>query len=573
MKKITLLLVCFISFTSLMNAQNSFMGNTQGTPPAIDMADLLERYSTIGNQTGSLNDHFSIAEQRLLNAHFNDVQNRAPVVITQSNSQTIEAGTEIACATPTSFRNNNMFRHFDLPGDFSITNGLTVNAVEFAIGTISTPAGFPITANIYSTTPDSFPGGTLTLQGTAVYNATNADAATMINLPLSATIPAGEAMVMELVIVDDFTDTNFMRFGCNNGGETGPSYIQAVDCGAVTPTPFSDLGLTQGLVWNVLGDDEVGGGGPVVVYGINNSNIELISFDPTDPATTTVIGPSPVTVNFENAGSIDPNDLNTAYVLDNAGVFYSVNVTTGAYTNLGNIPGGWTGAEFDPSTGILYAIDLNTLSLFTIDIAGVSSTLVGPSPAGTLPIALAIDDAGNAYSYDVADDTLYSVDLATGATTPIGFIGFDANFGQGMCWDASTDTFYMSAFNSTAFAAEWRTVDVATGNTTLVGPIVTTASPTQVAWSSIPGQIIASVVENALEGFVIYPNPSSEIINLKSVNTIETVAIFNILGQKIMDMNVNALTSEINVSSFNTGTYIMKVTVYGQTGTYKILKK
>ncbi|MDC8000339.1 T9SS type A sorting domain-containing protein [Aequorivita todarodis] len=241
------------------------------------------------------------------------------------------------------------------------------------------------------------------------------------------------------------------------------------------------------IVYNLEGECEpIGGGGTLdTAYGVNNSNLELIGFPVSDPSTVEVFGDSPVTVNFENAGAIDPANPTTGYVLDNTGAFYSFDVASGFYTSLGTISGEWLGMEYDQASGILYAISLT--DLYTIDPIGVSATLVGPLglAGGALPIALAIDGAGVGYTYDLVDDNLYSIDMATGATTMIGNIGFDANFGQGMCYDALTDTVYMAAFNNGSFAAEWRSVDTATGATTLIGPIVTTAATTQVAWVSI----------------------------------------------------------------------------------------
>ena len=196
MKKITLALTLFIGSIGLMNGQNSLTSSETNSPePSVTIENLLLRLENVGNIENVKNSmlDFSSQEQRVLNVHYNGIQSLAPVVITQSNSQTIEAGAEIACASPTSFRDNNLYRAFDLPGDFGIMDGLQVNAVEFAIGPISTPSGFPITANIWST-PDTFPGGALTLQGTAVYTATNADDSSMVSLPLSALIPAGETM-------------------------------------------------------------------------------------------------------------------------------------------------------------------------------------------------------------------------------------------------------------------------------------------------------------------------------------------------------------------------------------------
>lgn len=192
------------------------------------------------------------------------------VVITQSNSQSITNG--IACAQhPLYSRENTMHRNFNLATDFGITEAFEVTAVEFAIEAITT-SGYDVAVNIYSTEPNTFPGGTLTLEGSTVYTATNADAMSIVNVPVSATIPAGQALVMELAIEDgEATGEGYLVFGTNSAGETGPSYITAPICGANTPTAMSALGLDDALVWNVISDPE--GGDP----------------DPTDGCEWTVI--------------------------------------------------------------------------------------------------------------------------------------------------------------------------------------------------------------------------------------------------------------------------------------------
>lgn len=80
------------------------------------------------------------------------------------------------------------------------------------------------------------------------------------------------------------------------------------------------------------------------------------------------------------------------------------------------------------------------------------------------------------------------------------------------------------------------------------------------------------VADNTIEGFSFYPNPADTTINLESVDTIESVVVYSILGQKVIDQNVNATTSQLNVSNLTTGTYFLQVSVNGQIGTYKILK-
>ena len=469
-----------------------------------------------------------------------------------------------------------MYRVFDLVGKFGINDGFEVNAVEFAIDDINTPSGFPIYVNIYSTTtPAAFPGGTWTFQGTETYDAKNADALTIVNVPISATIPAGEAMIMELIIVDDGTDTNYMIFGVNGAGETGPSWIEAAECGANSPTKFSDLGLSVGLVWNVLGDDEGGStGGPSTVFGINNSSGKLINFDIDDPAGFSVVGTSTAT-DFENAGAVDPNDNTVAYSLDNTGSFFKIDLNTGVYTKLGSIsaPAGesWAGAEFDPVSGNLYAVSTNiaqsTLSL--IDIAAVSRTTVGATGIEGA-ISLMIDAAGKGYSHDIVTDAFYEIDLATGASTYIDSLGFDANFGQGGCWISDDPGYvYLSAFNSGTFSSEWRRLDVSTGSSTLVG--VFNGGSDQVAWSS-PQSEILKIADSKIEGFTFYPNPTTDVLSLQSINNIDAVALFNILGQRVLQVQVGATSKELDLSGLAAGPYIMKVSVDGQIGSFKIMK-
>ena len=82
-----------------------------------------------------------------------------------------------------------------------------------------------------------------------------------------------------------------------------------------------------------------------------------------------------------------------------------------------------------------------------------------------------------------------------------------------------------------------------------------------------------SVDSNEIQGFAFYPNPANDILNLTSIDNIDSVALYNILGQKVIDLNVNATTTQVDVSRLSVGTYILKVSSNGQTGTYKVIKK
>jgi len=79
--------------------------------------------------------------------------------------------------------------------------------------------------------------------------------------------------------------------------------------------------------------------------------------------------------------------------------------------------------------------------------------------------------------------------------------------------------------------------------------------------------------DNIIEGFTYYPNPTDGILNLNSIENIDDVAIYNLLGQQVLNQTIRATSVELNVSNLTVGAYIMKVSVNGQIGTYKIIKR
>ncbi len=79
--------------------------------------------------------------------------------------------------------------------------------------------------------------------------------------------------------------------------------------------------------------------------------------------------------------------------------------------------------------------------------------------------------------------------------------------------------------------------------------------------------------ENSIEGFAFYPNPANDKLNINAQNTIDSVSLYNILGQTVLNQNVGSTSSQLDVSSLSTGTYVMKVSVDGVIGTYKVIKQ
>ncbi|MGF1556443.1 T9SS type A sorting domain-containing protein [Paucihalobacter sp.] len=73
--------------------------------------------------------------------------------------------------------------------------------------------------------------------------------------------------------------------------------------------------------------------------------------------------------------------------------------------------------------------------------------------------------------------------------------------------------------------------------------------------------------------FSYFPNPVKNTLILKAQNSIENVTVFNMLGQAVIKTTPNAMESEIDMQSLNTGTYFAQVTINNVTKTIKLLKQ
>ena len=70
---------------------------------------------------------------------------------------------------------------------------------------------------------------------------------------------------------------------------------------------------------------------------------------------------------------------------------------------------------------------------------------------------------------------------------------------------------------------------------------------------------------------MIYPNPATEVVNMKSDYTITGIDVLNFVGQTVYTMsNVDAKTAKINVTTFKAGVYFVKVSTTEGIRTVKI---
>ena len=61
---------------------------------------------------------------------------------------------------------------------------------------------------------------------------------------------------------------------------------------------------------------------------------------------------------------------------------------------------------------------------------------------------------------------------------------------------------------------------------------------------------------NPNSNIVIYPNPTNSILNIKGeFNSLEKIAVYNMLGQVVMENVVSGNENQLNVSSLANGIY------------------
>jgi endoglucanase len=71
----------------------------------------------------------------------------------------------------------------------------------------------------------------------------------------------------------------------------------------------------------------------------------------------------------------------------------------------------------------------------------------------------------------------------------------------------------------------------------------------------------------------LYPNPTTSVLNIESAGTIQSIAIYNVLGQEVLNRTIDSTSARIDVASFNTGIYVVKSVIDGVTSSSKFIKE
>jgi Secretion system C-terminal sorting domain/Fibronectin type III domain len=85
----------------------------------------------------------------------------------------------------------------------------------------------------------------------------------------------------------------------------------------------------------------------------------------------------------------------------------------------------------------------------------------------------------------------------------------------------------------------------------------------------------ASLSSNSFDSnaFLAYPNPVKDVLNLEYNSEISNVRVINLLGQEVISRNINANSTQVDMSQLSAGAYIVNVTVGNAVKTIKVVKQ
>ncbi len=313
--------------------------------------------------------------------------------------------------------------------------------------------------------------------------------------PVLADVGVTEIMIPAIVTPGTFTPkAEVKNFGMNaqtfnvtldNGTYTSTKTVTDLAAYATAEVTFDDWNAALGqytfdACTDLTGDENPDNDCAQVMVSVEDLTLAYgyLAYDP-----TAVYGEGPMTfflqtpdvINFLAPTTSDYFIGSGAYGMDTwfgrsyydgtvGGTLYTIDPATGALTTVGNQLTNLNGLAWDYTSNTLYGVSANTL--YTVDVTTGALTMVGTTSM-TTAINLACDASGNLYSVDISDDNLSMIDKNSGASTIIGAVGFNASYAQDMEFTPGGEL-YMAAYNYDG-GGELRTVDPATGATTLKG--------------------------------------------------------------------------------------------------------
>lgn len=84
---------------------------------------------------------------------------------------------------------------------------------------------------------------------------------------------------------------------------------------------------------------------------------------------------------------------------------------------------------------------------------------------------------------------------------------------------------------------------------------------------------VLGINENTIDGLVVYPNPTSTILNVSAATQLVSIEVINILGQTLLSKQVGSAQAQLDLSALASGNYFVRVQAENATTVLQIVKK
>jgi len=368
----------------------------------------------------------------------------------------------------------------------------------------------------------------------------------------------------------DFITTNFTMSGDAGGGvsdNSGDGYIEWAVTNMGSPVDSGNIFTSNdGFEYPITG---LVAGNTYVFFSelVDNAGASLIpaitySFTITIPAYNDV-----ATIADLRAGTVDPDtyyrvtgEVINTYSRGNRNQKYFQDATGGILVDDALFEISSTYNEGDGVTNIR-----GNLSVFN----GVLQFVPTPADWG------AATSTGNAVTIPVVDIATLSTSWENYESELVRINGVTFADGDGMNTFSSSTNYNISDgssmfFRTTFFEADYIGQTIPSGSTDIVA-IVGEVSGTPNVTSRSLSELTLSTKNNQIQGFNMYPNPTSlGYVTIASKNNAKmSIAVFDILGKQVLNKTVSNNT--LNVSSLKSGVYIMKVSQDNASVTKKLV--
>ena len=236
-----------------------------------------------------------------------------------------------------------------------------------------------------------------------------------------------------------------------------------------------------------------------------------------------------------------------AFVNNNTGYIVGANGVV-LFTNNGNS----FASQTTPITDILFDIDITPCG-FAIAV-GASGAIIKKDDEAV---------STSADAYKTKQDSTITITVANGVLnndnpnsifTPKAMLNKNVSNGT-LSLNADGSLEYTP--NANFFGADTFTYNLVAGcNTSDETEVTITVDKKPIDTTSLSKYILHEVD--------IYPNPATQHVLIKSEITIDNITIFNSLGKKVLNKNINTTIQNLELNNFNTGFYTLLVTFTDQ---------